>query len=48
MYKKLSETKCAVNEFRVDSIKKVLSFPMNYKDYIPKDDVFKIEKNRYC
>ena len=25
MYKKLSETKCAVNEFRVDSIKKVLS-----------------------
>ena len=40
MYKKLSETKDAVNEVRIDSIKKLLS-----KLHAPRDDVFMIEEN---
>ena len=42
MYKKLSETKGAVNEVRVDSIKKVLSKLKIIISYTPKDDVAKI------
>ena len=45
MYKKLSETKGAVNEVRVDSIKKVLSILQRIIDYIPKDNAFKSEEN---
>ena len=45
MYKKLSETKGAVNEFRVDSIKEVLSKLQRMIDYMPKDDVLKIGEN---
>ena len=45
MCKKLSETKGAKNEVRVDSIKKVLSKSQRITDYAPKDDVFKIEEN---
>ena len=45
MYKKLSETKGAVNEFRVDSIKEVLSKLQRMIDYTPKDDVLKIGEN---
>ena len=45
MCKKLSETKGAKNEVRVDSIKKVLSKSQRIIDYAPKDDVFKIEEN---
>ena len=37
MYKKLSETEGAVNEVRVDSIKKVLSKLQRIMDYVPKD-----------
>ena len=43
MYKKLSETKGAVNEVRVDSVKKtVLSKLKRVIKNAPKDDVFKI------
>ena len=42
MYKKLSETKGAVNEVRVDSIKKVLSKLKIIISYTPKDDAAKI------
>ena len=45
MCKKLSETKDAKNEVRVDSIKKVLSKSQRIIDYAPKDDVFKTEEN---
>ena len=45
MCKKLSETKGAKNEVRVDSIKKVLSKSQRIIDYAPKDDVFKTEEN---
>ena len=45
MYKKLSETKGAVIEVRVDSIKKVLSKLKRIIEYAPKDDAFKIEEN---
>ena len=45
MYKKLSEAKGAVNEFQVQSIKKVLSKLQRIIDYAPKDDVFKIVEN---
>ena len=45
MYKKLSETKGAMIEVRVDSIKKVLSKLKRIIEYAPKDDAFKIEEN---
>ena len=45
MYKKLSETKGAVNEVRVDSIKKVLSTLQRIIDYVPKDNASKSEEN---
>ena len=45
MYKKLSKTKGAVDEFQVDSIKKVLSKLQTIIDYPAKDNVFKIKKN---
>ena len=45
MYKKLSETKGTVNEVRVDSIKKVFNKLQRIIDYVPKDDVIKIEEN---
>ena len=45
MYKKLSETKGAVNKFRVESIKKVLRKLQRINDYTPKDDADKIKKN---
>ena len=45
MCKKLSQTKGAKNEVRVDSIKKVLSKSKRIIDYAPKDDVFKTEEN---
>ena len=45
MYKKLSETEGAVNEARVDSVKKVLSKLQRIIDYVPKDNTFKIEEN---
>ena len=45
MCKKLSETKGAKNEVRVDSIKKVLSKSQRIIDYAPKDDVLKTEEN---
>ena len=45
MYKKLSEAKGAVNEFQVESIKKILSKLQRIIDYTPKDDVFKIAEN---
>ena len=45
IYKKLSETKGAVNEVQVDSIKKVLGKLQRIIDYAPQDDVFKIEEN---
>ena len=45
IYKKLGETKDAVNEARVDSIKKVLSKLQRIVNYTPKDDVFKIEES---
>ena len=45
MCKKLSQTKGAKNEVRVDSIKKVLSKSQRIIDYPPKDDVFKTEEN---
>ena len=45
MYKQFSDRKGAVNEFRVDSVKKVLSKLQRIIDYAPKDDVFKIEEN---
>ena len=44
-YKKLSKTKVAVNEVRVDFIKKILSKLQRIIDYAPKDDLFKIEEN---
>ena len=46
MYKKLSETEGAVNEVRVDSIKKVLSKLRRTIDYVPNDNAFKIEENQ--
>ena len=46
MYKKLSETKYAVNEVRVDLIKKVLSKLKRIIKYTPKDDAAKIEENK--
>ena len=45
MCKKLSESKSAVNEVRVESIKKVLSKLQRIIDYVPKDNAFKIEEN---
>ena len=45
MYKKLSETESAVNEVRVDSIKKILSKLQRIIEYVPKDNAFKIQKN---
>ena len=45
IYKKLSETKGAVSEVQVDSIKKVLGKLQRIIDYAPQDDVFKIEEN---
>ena len=45
MYKNLSETKGAVDEFQVDSIKKVLRKLQTIIDCPPKDNVFKIKKN---
>ena len=46
MYKKLSETKGAVNEVRVDSIKKVLQSTLQrIIDYVPKDNASKSEEN---
>ena len=45
MYRKLSKTKAAVNEFWVDSIKEVLSKLTRIIDYTPKDDAVKIEEN---
>ena len=45
MCKKLSQTKGAKNEVRVDSIKKVLSKSQRIIDYAPKDDVLKTEEN---
>ena len=44
MYKNLSETKDAVNQVRVDSIKKVLSKLKRIIEYEPKDYAFKIEE----
>ena len=46
IYKKLSRTKGAVNEVRVDSIKKVLTKLQRIIDYTPKDDAAKIEENQ--
>ena len=45
IYRKLSKTKAAVNEFWVDSIKEVLSKLKRIIDYTPKDDAVKIEEN---
>ena len=45
MYKNLSETKDAVNQVRVDSIKKVLTKLKRIIEYEPKDYAFKIEEN---
>ena len=45
MYKKLSETKEAVNEVQVNYIKKILSKLKKVIEYTPKDDVAKIEDN---
>ena len=45
MYKKLRETKGAVNKVRVDSIKKVLSKLKRITEYTPKDYVAKTEEN---
>ena len=45
MYKKLKKTKGAVNEGRVDSIKKLLSKLKRIIEYTPKDDAAKIEEN---
>ena len=45
MCQKLKETEGAVNEFQVDSVKKVLSKLQRIIGYILKDDVFKIEEN---
>ena len=45
MYKKLSETKGAVNEVRVDSIKNVLRKLQRIIDYTPNDDAAKMEEN---
>ena len=44
MYKKLSKTKDAVNEFRGYSIKKVLSYLKRIIEHTPKDDAAKIEE----
>ena len=45
MYKKLSKTKHAVNEFRWYSIKKVLSNLKRIIEHTPKDDAAKIEED---
>ena len=45
MYKKLSKTKEAVNEVRVDSIKEVLYKLQRIINDAPKDNAFKIEEN---
>ena len=45
MYKKLSKTKDAVNEFRGYSIKKVLSYLKRIIEHTPKDDAAKIEED---
>ena len=45
MYKKLSETKGAVNELRVDSIKRILSKLQRTIDYVPQGNAFKIQEN---
>ena len=45
MYKKLSKTKDAVNEFRVYSIKKVLINLKRIIEHTPKDDAAKIEED---
>ena len=44
MYKKLSETKSAVNEDRADSIKKVVSKLKRIIEYATKDDALKTEE----
>ena len=45
MYKKLSETEGAVNELRVDSIKRILSKLQRTIDYVPQGNAFKIQEN---
>ena len=45
MYKKLSKTREAVNEVRVDSIKEVLYKLQRIINDTPKDNAFKIEEN---
>ena len=45
MNKKLSETKDAVNDVRVDFIKNILSKLKRIIEYTPNDDVAKIEEN---
>ena len=44
MWKKISEKKDAVNDLRVDSIKRLLSKLQRIIDYTPKDDVAKIKE----
>ena len=45
MYKKLIETEGAVNDVRVDIIKKILSKLQRTVDYVPKDNTFEIQEN---
>ena len=45
MYKKLIQTEGAVNEVRIDDIKKILSKLLRIVDYVPKDNTSKIEEN---
>ena len=46
MYKKLSEIEDAVNNFQVDSIKKILSKLQRIVVYVLKDNAFKIQENK--
>ena len=47
MYKKLSETENAkINQTKVDSIKKILSKLQKIVDYVPQDNIFRIEENK--
>ena len=46
MQKKLIETeKAEINKNKVDFVKKMLSKLQKTVDYVPKDNIFKIEKN---
>ena len=46
MYKKLIETqKAEIHKTKVDFVKKILSKLQKTVDYVPKDNIFKIEKN---